>query len=149
MSKNLFHVTIESNVREKTVHVVEQLFPRIYALVLKKSTNIVIQHRKLSVLEDTDGDTILTPECPPAMIGTPPPIPPTRLLAEIATLSKVNAVRMKVLVKQVVQYGLTGEIDYDKVDRIHGMNLTFVTTATTDAEALALLEALGMPFKRK
>lgn len=41
------------------------------------------------------------------------------------------------------------EIDYDKVDRIHGMNLTFVTTATTDAEALALLEALGMPFKRK
>lgn len=41
------------------------------------------------------------------------------------------------------------EIDYDKVDRIHGMNITFVTTAETDAEALALLEALGMPFRKK
>ena len=41
------------------------------------------------------------------------------------------------------------EIEYDKVDRIHGMNITFVTTAGTDAEALALLEALGMPFKKK
>lgn len=40
------------------------------------------------------------------------------------------------------------EIDYDKVDRIHGMNITFVTTAPTDAEALALLEALGMPFRK-
>ncbi len=39
------------------------------------------------------------------------------------------------------------EIDYDKVDRIHGMNITFVTTAKTDAEALALLKHLGMPFK--
>jgi large subunit ribosomal protein L5 len=41
------------------------------------------------------------------------------------------------------------EIDYDKVDRIHGMNITFVTTAKTDAEALSLLGALGMPFKAK
>lgn len=41
------------------------------------------------------------------------------------------------------------EIDYDKVDKIHGMNITFVTSARTDAEALALLEALGMPFKKK
>jgi large subunit ribosomal protein L5 len=39
------------------------------------------------------------------------------------------------------------EVDYDKVDRIHGMNITFVTTAKTDAEALALLKHLGMPFK--
>ncbi len=39
------------------------------------------------------------------------------------------------------------EIDYDKVDRIHGMNITFVTTAKTDAEAMALLKHLGMPFK--
>ena len=39
------------------------------------------------------------------------------------------------------------EIEYDKVDRIHGMNITFVTTAKTDAEALALLSNLGMPFK--
>ena len=39
------------------------------------------------------------------------------------------------------------EIEYDKVDRIHGMNITFVTTAATDAEALALLAHLGVPFK--
>ncbi len=41
------------------------------------------------------------------------------------------------------------EIDYDKVDRIHGMNITFVTSAETDAEALALLEHLGMPFRKR
>ena len=41
------------------------------------------------------------------------------------------------------------EVDYDKVDRIHGMNITFVTTAKTDAEALSLLGLLGMPFKAK
>lgn len=39
------------------------------------------------------------------------------------------------------------EIDYDKVDKMHGMNITFVTSARTDAEALALLTALGMPFR--
>ena len=39
------------------------------------------------------------------------------------------------------------EIEYDKVERIHGMNITFVTTAKTDAEALSLLSNLGMPFK--
>ena len=41
------------------------------------------------------------------------------------------------------------EVDYDKVDRIHGMNITFVTSASTDAEALALLEHLGMPFRKR
>ena len=41
------------------------------------------------------------------------------------------------------------EIDYDKVDKIHGMNITFVTSAPPDAEALARLEGLGMPFKKK
>jgi large subunit ribosomal protein L5 len=39
------------------------------------------------------------------------------------------------------------EIEYDKVEKIHGMNISFVTTATTDAEALALLAALGLPFR--
>ncbi len=38
------------------------------------------------------------------------------------------------------------EIDYDKVQRITGMNITFVTTAKTDEEGRALLKALGMPF---
>ena len=41
------------------------------------------------------------------------------------------------------------EIDLDKVTRINGMDISFVTTAKTDAEALALLSALGMPFKNQ
>ena len=39
------------------------------------------------------------------------------------------------------------EIDQDKIDRTRGMDITFVTSATTDAEGLALLRALGFPFK--
>lgn len=39
------------------------------------------------------------------------------------------------------------EIDYDKVSKINGMNVTFVTTAKTDAEGRALLKALGFPFR--
>jgi large subunit ribosomal protein L5 len=39
------------------------------------------------------------------------------------------------------------EIDYDKIDRIRGMEITIVTTAKTDEEARALLRGLGMPFK--
>jgi large subunit ribosomal protein L5 len=38
------------------------------------------------------------------------------------------------------------EIEYDKVSRIHGMNITFVTSAPTDEEGQALLRYLGMPF---
>jgi large subunit ribosomal protein L5 len=41
------------------------------------------------------------------------------------------------------------EVDYDKVDRIRGMDITFVTTAKTDAEARKLLEYLGMPFRKE
>ena len=39
------------------------------------------------------------------------------------------------------------EIDYDKVEKIHGMDITFVTTAGRDDVALALLRELGMPFR--
>jgi large subunit ribosomal protein L5 len=39
------------------------------------------------------------------------------------------------------------EIDYDKVEKTHGMNITFVTTARTDDEGRALLAELGMPFR--
>ncbi|WP_425413823.1 50S ribosomal protein L5 [Propionicicella superfundia] len=39
------------------------------------------------------------------------------------------------------------EIDQDKIDRVRGMDITFVTTATTDEEGRALLKALGFPFK--
>ena len=41
------------------------------------------------------------------------------------------------------------EIDIEKVTKINGMDVTFVTTAKTDEEAYALLEALGMPFTKK
>lgn len=41
------------------------------------------------------------------------------------------------------------EIDYDKVDKIRGFDITIVTTAKTDEEAEALLEMLGFPFERK
>jgi large subunit ribosomal protein L5 len=40
------------------------------------------------------------------------------------------------------------EIDYDKVDKIKGMNISFVTTAKTDEEGKALLAAFGMPFRQ-
>ncbi len=39
------------------------------------------------------------------------------------------------------------EIDYDKIDKIKGMNITFVTNAKTDEQARALLRGLGMPFR--
>jgi len=41
------------------------------------------------------------------------------------------------------------EIDYGKVDKTRGMNITIVTTAKTDDEALELLKAMGMPFEKK
>jgi large subunit ribosomal protein L5 len=40
------------------------------------------------------------------------------------------------------------EIDIDKVNKIMGMDISFVTTANTDAEAFALLKELGIPFKK-
>jgi large subunit ribosomal protein L5 len=40
------------------------------------------------------------------------------------------------------------EIEYDKVDNIHGMNVSFVTTAKNDDEGRALLTELGMPFRK-
>jgi large subunit ribosomal protein L5 len=39
------------------------------------------------------------------------------------------------------------EIDFDKVDKVKGMNITFVTSAETDEEAKELLGSLGMPFR--
>jgi len=40
------------------------------------------------------------------------------------------------------------EIEYDKIDRVRGMDITFVTTAPTDEEAREFLALLGMPFSR-
>ncbi len=39
------------------------------------------------------------------------------------------------------------EINIDSVDRLNGMNITFVTTAQTDEEGYALLKEFGLPFK--
>ncbi len=41
------------------------------------------------------------------------------------------------------------EIDYDKVDKVRGLNVTITTSAATDEEARALLTALGMPFREE
>ena len=40
------------------------------------------------------------------------------------------------------------EIDYDAIDQVRGMDVTFTTSAKTDREAFALLHALGLPFAR-
>ena len=40
------------------------------------------------------------------------------------------------------------EIDYDKIDKVRGMDICFVTTATTDEEARELLKLMGAPFSK-
>jgi large subunit ribosomal protein L5 len=47
----------------------------------------------------------------------------------------------------IVEQIVFPEISYDKIKKINGMNITFVTTAKTDKEGQALLQHLGMPFK--
>jgi large subunit ribosomal protein L5 len=49
----------------------------------------------------------------------------------------------------VTEHIIFPEIDLDKVNKIMGMDITFVTTAKTDQEALALLKLLGLPFKNQ
>jgi large subunit ribosomal protein L5 len=41
------------------------------------------------------------------------------------------------------------EVDYDEIDQVRGLDITITTTASSDEEAFALLEALGMPFSRE
>ena len=41
------------------------------------------------------------------------------------------------------------EVDYDEIDQVRGLDITITTTASSDEEAFALLEALGMPFARE
>jgi large subunit ribosomal protein L5 len=48
----------------------------------------------------------------------------------------------------IVEQIVFPEIHYDKVQRITGMNVTFVTSAGTDAAAAALLRKLGLPLKQ-
>jgi len=40
------------------------------------------------------------------------------------------------------------EIDFDKIERVCGLNVAIVTTAKTDAEAKSLLAKFGMPFRK-
>ena len=48
----------------------------------------------------------------------------------------------------VREHTIFPEIDYSKVDKVKGMNVTFITTAKTDPEALSLLKGMGMPFRK-
>ena len=43
----------------------------------------------------------------------------------------------------------TSEIEYDKIDKVRGMDITFVTTAKTDEEAKELLTLMGAPFEKR
>jgi len=47
----------------------------------------------------------------------------------------------------IKEFIVFSEIDYDKIDKMKGLNISIVTTAKTDAEGLFLLKHLGMPFK--
>ena len=49
----------------------------------------------------------------------------------------------------IKEHTIFPEINTDEVDTIHGMDVTFVTTAETDEEAYALLKEFGMPFQRR
>lgn len=49
----------------------------------------------------------------------------------------------------ITEHIIFPEINLDKVSRITGMDVTFVTTAKTDVEALALLKLMGLPFKNQ
>lgn len=48
----------------------------------------------------------------------------------------------------IKEHTIFPEIDVDNTNRVHGMDITFVTNAETDEEAFALLKHFGMPFKK-
>lgn len=48
----------------------------------------------------------------------------------------------------IIEQIIFPEIDYDKIERISGLNIAIVTTAKTDKEAKSLLDKLGMPFRK-
>lgn len=49
----------------------------------------------------------------------------------------------------IKEHTIFPEIDTDSVNKLHGLDVTFVTSAETDAEAYALLKHFGMPFKKR
>ena len=51
------------------------------------------------------------------------------------------------IIKSMLKSELITEDEYDKIDKLRGMDIIFVTTASTDEEARELLTLLGMPFR--
>lgn len=49
----------------------------------------------------------------------------------------------------ITEHIIFPEIDYDKIEKIRGLNITIVTSADNDEQGRALLSAMGMPFKKK
>lgn len=49
----------------------------------------------------------------------------------------------------ITEHIIFPEIDYDKIDQVRGLNVTIVTTAKSDEDARVLLDAIGMPFRKK
>lgn len=49
----------------------------------------------------------------------------------------------------IKEHAIFPEIDTDKIEWLHGMDITFVTSAETDEEAFSLLKYLGMPFRKR
>ena len=72
----------------------------------------------------------------------------------VATVSKKDISNFKLRsntpigIKGITEQIIFPEIDIDKITRVTGMDITFVTTAKTDAEAYELLKGLGIPFRK-
>src|SRR5256885_921815 len=60
-----------------------------------------------------------------------------------------NVMRVPRIAKVVVNIGIGEEIDYDKIDKLRGLEVSIVTTARSDDEARSLLTRLGMPFRKR
>ena len=52
------------------------------------------------------------------------------------------------LFRSITEQIIFPEIDFDKIERVSGLNIAIVTSANTDEEAFALLKKLGMPFAK-
>ena len=84
-----------------------------------------------------------------------PTIPPTMEIGDLARLLSDERMSSVAVVDDGKLVGMVGqsdlifqEIDLNKVERPKGMNITFVTTAENDEQALHLLRGLGVPFAR-
>ena len=69
------------------------------------------------------------------------------MLTRIRNGSMARHDRVELPHSQLKEQIIFPEVDYDKIDAIKGLNISFVTTATTDEEGRALLQQLGMPFR--